>query len=245
MRVELKKGDEPVTIADKKCSELIMSGLEESFPTDILISEESSDDPRRKNHSRVWFVDPIDGTKDFIRGEDGFCIMIGLCVDGTPLVGVVYQPVHKKTYAATPDIGCFCFTENNTPQKIETSGFDKLNQFRLVASKSHRSEAVIKAKEALGITDELNIGSVGLKLGLISEGKREVYVNPSNRTKCWDSCGPEAILKAAGGKLTDLDGNSIVYNKDFINHPRGLLATNGRAHPAAVAKLSSVFPKLD
>ena len=95
--VESKEGGEPVTRADREASELILAGLAEAFPGDVLISEEAPDDPARLTKGvRIWFVDPIDGTRDFIRGQSGFAVMIGLFAQGQPRLGVVYQPVGER-----------------------------------------------------------------------------------------------------------------------------------------------------
>src|SRR5688500_2904904 len=103
LTVDRKSGNEPVTRADREASELIVSGLRREFPSDIVVSEEEADDPaRRIGADRVWFIDPIDGTKDFIRGEDGFAVMIGLAIGGRPRLGVVYQPIGGRMYWATP-----------------------------------------------------------------------------------------------------------------------------------------------
>ena len=104
LTVENKAGNEPVTIADRQASDLIVGGLVDAFPDDVIISEENADDLRRLTANRVWYIDPIDGTKDFIRGEDGFCLMIGLCIGGRPRVGVIVQPLHKRVFSAVPPL---------------------------------------------------------------------------------------------------------------------------------------------
>ena len=98
--VEHKAGDEPVTAADRDASTLIVAGLHAAFPADVVVSEELEDDLARLGADRVWFVDPIDGTKDFIRGGDGFAVMIGLVVGGVPVVGGGHQPSIDRTFAA-------------------------------------------------------------------------------------------------------------------------------------------------
>jgi 3'(2'), 5'-bisphosphate nucleotidase len=114
---------------------------------------------------------------------------------------------------------------------------------RLVASKSHRSPDIDRVKERLGIRDEENIGSVGVKLCLIAAGVHDLYVNPQAKTKAWDTCGPEAILVRAGGRLTDLLGAPIRYT-DELAHRRGLVASNGRVHDEVVQRLAPLFSHL-
>ena len=241
--VEMKAGDEPVTIADRQASDLIVAGLAASFPDDILISEEHPDDPRRVSAPRVWYVDPIDGTKDFIRGEAGFSIMIGLAVAHRPTVGVVYQPVGDRLFwsdgaAAWVQVG------SAPPVRLAVSPIATADGIRLVASKSHRSEMIDSVKRALGIDNEVNVGSVGLKLALIALGERDLYVNPWPKCKAWDTCAPEAILVAAGGTLTDVHGGPLRYDEADLGRTRGLVASNGRVHAEVIAKLASLFPRV-
>jgi len=241
LQVEMKPGDEPVTVADRRASELIVAGISASFPTDPIISEELVPAPGALGAPRFWLVDPIDGTKDFIRGEDGYSVMIGLVCDGKPTVGVVYQPAIDRMFYGTPD-GGFMEYEGQTT-RLAVSNVTAMAEIRLVASKSHRSSEIDRVKQQLGIVNELNIGSVGLKLCVIAAGMRELYVNPATKTKAWDTCAPEAILVAAGGRLSDLFGGPINYTHELA-HRRGLVASNALIHDDVIAKLSSLFPHL-
>jgi 3'(2'), 5'-bisphosphate nucleotidase len=241
LEVERKAGDEPVTIADRQASELIVGGLVDAFPDDIVISEENADDLRRLGARRVWYIDPIDGTKDFIRGEDGFCVMIGLCLDHRPAVGVIYQPVHDRLFSAAPGGGTWLAAPGVAPVQAHASAIAELHEVRLVASKSHRGSSIDRVKSALGISNELNIGSVGLKLGTIALGERDLYVNPSSKTSSWDTCGPEALLVEAGGRVSDIEGTPLRYDTENIHHRRGLVASNGPIHDAVIAKLAPLF----
>lgn len=241
--VERKAGDEPVTVADRAASELIVAGLTAAFPDDVIVSEESADDRRRLTAPRVWFVDPIDGTKDFIRGTEGFAVMIGLCVEARPVLGVVYQPTGGRLFAATPGAGAWVERPDGTRAALAVSTVDDPGAVRLVASASHRSPVIDEVKSALGIADELNIGSVGLKLALIALGERDLYVNPFPKCKAWDTCAPEAILTAAGGSLTDTRGEPIRYDELDLARPRGLVGSNRHVHAAALARLAALFPR--
>ena len=235
--VELKQGEEPVTVADKLASELIVDGLTKAFPGDPLISEEMPPAPGALGSARLWFVDPIDGTKDFIRGSDGFSIMIGLVIAGRPAVGVVHQPATPRTFWASPD-GAFVDGKPLSVSDIADPG-----AARLVASASHRTADIDRVKQTLGIADEQNVGSVGVKLCMIAAGLRDLYVNPATRTKAWDTCAPEAILVPAGGRLSDLFGSPLDYTRELA-HRRGLVASNGHVHDEVIAKLAPLFASL-
>jgi 3'(2'), 5'-bisphosphate nucleotidase len=239
--VELKPGDEPVTIADRRGSEIIVAGITAAFPMDPLISEELPAEPGALGSSRLWLIDPIDGTKDFIRGEDGYSVMIGLVVAGRPVMGVVHQPAVNRTFYAT-DAGAFVEVDGKT-SPLAVSSVSSAGAARLVASKSHRSADIDRVKSELGIADEQNVASVGVKLCLIALGVRDLYVNPAAKTKAWDTCAPEAILARAGGRLSDLFGGAIDYTKELA-HRRGLVGSNGTIHDEVVGRLSPMFDTL-
>jgi 3'(2'), 5'-bisphosphate nucleotidase len=243
LSVDYKQGEEPVTRADREASIHIVGGLRDAFPDDVVISEELEIDPARTFASRVWYVDPIDGTRDFIRGEDGFAVMIGLCVDGVPAVGVVHQPTRDRTYHAVAGGPAQLIEDGAEPRVLFVSSISDPAESRLAASASHRSDDIDRVKSSLGIRDELNVGSVGLKLCLIAAGSRDLYVNPAAKTKAWDTCAPEVILNAAGGKLSDLHGVPVDYRAEDLRHHHGLVGSNGHLHAAVVAQLSVLFPR--
>jgi len=242
--VELKPGDEPVTIADKRASELIVAGLQARFPGDIVISEELAlerGDLEAATSTRAWLIDPIDGTKDFIRGSDGFSVMIGIARAGRPVLGVVHQPSVSRTFFATLDGGAYVIIDDAV-QPLAVSTIAAATEVRLVASASHRSPDIDRVKDTLGIANEQNVGSVGVKLCLIAMGVRDLYVNPAAKTKVWDTCGPEAILTGAGGRLSDLFGTPVDYTE--LGQPRGLVASNSHVHDEVIAKLAPLFESL-
>jgi 3'(2'), 5'-bisphosphate nucleotidase len=241
--IEMKPGDEPVTIADRQSSELIVAGLTAAFPGDVVISEENPDDAARLSARRVWYVDPIDGTKDFIRGNTGFAVMIGMTEGHVPTLGVVYQAAADGMFWSTVDAGAWFQPGDGPARRIAVSEVSRAEDIRLVASKSNRTETIDRVKGALGIDNELNIGSVGLKLALIALGERDLYVNPWPKCKAWDTCAPEAILRAAGGTLTDLHGAPIRYDELDLGRLHGLIASNGRVHAEVVTRMASLFPR--
>ena len=240
LHIQIKSGDEPVTEADHAASELIVGRLREAFPDDVVLSEELPDTGERIGKPRVWMVDPIDGTRDFVRGESGFVVMIGLVVDGRPAVGAVGHPLSDRVYGGAAGAGAWREDASGTRTPLHTSTVSQPPDIRLVASKSHRTSRIDEVKRALQITDEMNVGSIGLKIGLVSEALRDLYVYTGGRTKIWDTCGPEAILAAAGGRMTDVDGNPLVYDKPDLFNRRGLVASNGPLHDYVIAALAPI-----
>src|SRR5581483_4248503 len=225
LTVERKLGDEPVTRADREANQLIVDGLSARFGSDGLLSEEAPDDGSRLTAERVWMIDPLDGTKDFIRGHEGFATMIGLLIGERAALGQ----------------GAWLIEGGAAAERLHVSDVAELTAIRMVASKSHRDETIDHVRARLGITDELNVGSVGLKLGLIARGVRDLYVNPASHSKLWDACAPEAILAEAGGRLTDVHGELLGYRGRELGNVRGLIASNGVVHDEVVAKLASLF----
>jgi 3'(2'), 5'-bisphosphate nucleotidase len=242
LQVDRKAGDEPVTEADRRASALIVAGLAAAYPGDAILSEEAPDDRMRLQRARVWMIDPIDGTRDFIRGEDGFSTMIGLLIGDAPALGVVYQPRTDRLYMAVRGQGAFMEVAG-TRTPIRVSDVARAENLRMVASRSHRDETITQVRQVLGISDEQNIGSVGLKLGLIARGYRDVYVNPMGRSKRWDTLGPEVLLIEAGGKLTDTLGRAIDYRAEELANLDGLIASNGLIHDEIVTKLAPLMKR--
>lgn len=243
IQVELKPGDEPVTIADRECSALIVETLKGQFSNDIVISEEMQDDPRRLSTRRVWYVDPIDGTKGFVRGEQGYCVMIGLTIDDKPVAGVVYQPNQDSLVFASQGSGTWAQVDGKT-QRLGSSSISDLAAARLLASKVDRTSEVDRIKQALGVCAEENMGSIGLKLAAIAIGDYDLYVNPATHCSSWDTCAPQIILEQAGGTMTDIYGSPLRYcSPDTLRHTSGIVASNGPLHKAAIEKLSDLFPR--
>lgn len=237
--VERKPGDEPVTVADRAAQELIVEGLRAAFPDDGILAEESADHGTWADFPRAWLVDPLDGTKDFVAGRQGFSVMIGLLEQRAPVLGVVLHPPTGRCYWAARGHGAWV-DDGGAPDsatRMRPSSVQQLSQARLAVSRSHRTGSVVQVGQQLGVADELSLGSVGLKVGLVASGDRELYVNPEGNCRLWDTCAPEALLVEAGGRVTDRHGEPLVYRPDQIRVPRGIVASNGPCHEAAIARL--------
>ncbi|NIR50562.1 3'(2'),5'-bisphosphate nucleotidase CysQ [candidate division KSB1 bacterium] len=241
--VELKKEAEPVTLADKASNEFITGELKKHFPKDGILAEESKDDLSRLEKNRVWLVDPMDGTQEFIERIGQFAIMIGLVENGRPILGVVYQPTTRTLYYAIKQQGAF-LSRNGDTQPLRISDVAEIKDMRLVISRSHRAALVDTMKNALQINKEVSSGSVGLKVGLLVETKSDLYLHPNSKTKEWDTCAPEIILQEAGGQMTDCWGEPLKYNKKSVFNEKGFVASNGRCHGEIVKKIKPFLGKL-
>lgn len=231
--IDWKGVDDPVTAADRAVNAFLVKELNGAFPGDAVLSEEMKDDLSRLRHTRVWCVDPLDGTKEFIARNGEFSIMVGLAVEGKAVLGVVYQPVLDLLYCGIRDEGSrIQHREGEAPLRVSDTG--EPERMGLVVSRSHRNPILDRIKTDLGTTRERISGSVGLKCGLIAKGEADLYLHPAPGTKEWDTCGPEAILVGAGGQMTDCWGRPLVYNRPDVRRRTGLVASNGRCHDLVV-----------
>jgi len=240
-QVELKGGTEPVTEADRVANDHIVSRLREEFPEDGVLAEESANEAADAAGSRrIWMVDPVDGTKEFIKHTDEFAVMIGLTVDGRPKLGVVNQPAKRTLYRGVVGEGAESDIDG-TVAAMTVSTRNAPADLRLICSRSHLPDVVQRMMDDLGITEMLRSGSVGLKIGRIATESCDLYMHPSIGTKLWDACAPEAILVAAGGELTDFDGRPVIYDPTDLHNERGLLASNGTIHAELAERLRGYF----
>ena len=242
LRIEHKTPhDDPVTQADHAANDVILAGLAREFPEDGLLSEETTDTARRLGRARVWVIDPIDGTNGFIAGNGDFAVQIGLAVEGEAAVGVVYLPAADVLYWAAPRAGAWVSRPGGEPERLRVSDENRPPRMRLAASRSHRSPRMDTVVRAFGFREEVRRGSVGVKVGLICERQCDLYIHLSPRTKQWDTCAPEAVLREAGGRLTDLWGEPYRYNTERVANSNGIVATNGAAHASVIDTLAPLL----
>jgi 3'(2'), 5'-bisphosphate nucleotidase len=237
--VRYKSDDEPVTEADRSANQHIVARIGACFPEDGILSEESKDDFVRLQKSRVWIVDPLDGTKEFIARNGEFSIMIGLAVEGRAVLGVVQQPATGLLYAGAAGLGAFLY-EDGERIELKVSERGELRNMIMVSSRSHRQQIVDRIRAQLNITRERVSGSVGLKVGLISRQLADLYIHPSPGCKEWDLCAPHAVLEAAGGQISDCWGNPLRYNRRDVRAHNGLVATNGVLHGLVTETVAAI-----
>jgi len=236
LQVDRKAHDEPVTAADRAADDLIRAGLQREFPADGLMTEESSDDRSRLEKERVWIVDPLDGTAEFIAATDEFAVQIALAIGGQPALGVVYQPAKGQLLYAARGQGAYRL-QNGKPIRLRVSNQSDPSLMCMVASRSHYTSVVEAARRMLGIKKVNRLGSVGLKVALLALGECDLYV-ATTVVKEWDLCAPHALLTEAGGVLTNLCGEPLLYNKADSVACTGLVGSNGLAHDQIVATLT-------
>jgi 3'(2'), 5'-bisphosphate nucleotidase len=234
-----KAGGEPVTVADRAADDLIARGLRAAFPHDGLLTEESDDDLSRLEKERVWIVDPLDGTTEFVTETGEFSVQIALAVHGQPVLGVIYQPTAQRLYHAVQDGGAYS-VEDGRSRRLRASTETDPARMCMVASRSHYSALVRSAGQALGVERVHHLGSVGLKVGMVAQGTCDLYV-ATTVAKEWDVCAPHALLLEAGGTLTNLCGERPVYNQAEVAECRGLIGSNGQIHGRLVDTVAALL----
>ncbi|MFQ5572932.1 MAG: 3'(2'),5'-bisphosphate nucleotidase CysQ [Nitrosopumilaceae archaeon] len=225
-----KSDDSPITEADLKSNKLVKEILSKTN-LDIL-SEEDEDDESRLGQNKIWIIDPLDGTTDFVNRTGEFTVMIALVENKKPILGIIFWPTEETLFLAQKDFGAWKFA-NNSWEKISVSDVSELGKCRAIGSRYHLSENEKALLKKLQITDFTSIGS-SLKVGKISSGSADVYLTTTNRMKEWDTCASYCIISEAGGKMTDMLGNDISYNNKILSHQNGILVTNGLVHDKIV-----------
>ncbi len=243
-KVEYKGGDKfnPVTEADRGADDLIRRRLAENFPGDSILSEENDDVPQ-DYRGRVWIVDPLDGTKDFENGCDGFAVQIALAENGRLLLGVVNVPARRKVFFAARNSGAFMFRAGK-PQRIHTSDLDKLPEAIMIMRKlGGEARPLDRAAEGLPAAARIRDSSVGIRLCRIASGEAQTHVNTNFRVSKWDTAAPQLILEEAGGVVTDIDGNALNYAQSGLLWSRSFAAScNAAIHRQVIEFLSKAAP---
>ncbi len=242
--VSFKGANDPVTEADRKANTIIVNGLTTQFPHDHVVAEESPLPSVLPDEARVWYVDPLDGTKEFISRNGEFSIMIGLTLKGRPQMGLVYWPTRDQLFVGITDDSAWMETDGSR-QPLKATHRKNPPNLSLVASRSHRSPALSHLHQALPISEEHPMGSVGLKIGFIAQGGADFYTEPGPFTKAWDACAPEAIIRGAGGCFTDVHGNPIQYGANNFRNVHGIVGSTNDCHQQVLKALTGLCSSCD
>jgi len=229
--VQEKSDSSPLTEADLASHHCIVDALTELSPAIPILSEESDEVLKTgewRTWDTYWLIDPLDGTKEFVKRNGEFTVNIALIKNQETVLGVVHVPVTQTTYVGSKDLGAFKLT--NDEQKLNKnsqihSQQDLQKPSRIVASRSHQNDALKEYLDTIGEHKLVAMGS-SLKFCLIAEGKADCY--PRFGLTCeWDTAAAQAIVEAAGGQVSTLDGKRLRYNtKDAILNPFFMVTAN-------------------
>jgi myo-inositol-1(or 4)-monophosphatase len=214
--VREKSKNNPVTSADLEANRIIRERIQKTFPQDGWLSEEDQDSSRRLALSRVWVVDPIDGTKEFIEGVPQFAISIGFVVDGRPKVAVIFNPAKAQFYKAVAGRGAFL---NDGAIRVTARG--DITGARLLVS---RSEPAKKFQVFVDRCDIKPVGSIAYRLAKVAGGVGDGTLTFRTIHE-WDICAGVLMVEEAGGKAVDGDGKAMMFNSQSAKH-RGVVAAN-------------------
>lgn len=218
--VEHKADSSPVTEADLAANRVIVAGLKTLTPDIPVLSEEDEPVPfaERSQWPRCWLVDPLDGTREFIKGNGEFTINIALIDSGVPVLGVIHAPVTGDCYFAAAGRGAFKQEKGGASEPIRARPWDG-GHITIAGSRAHHSDRFTELLNRFNERHVLSLGS-SLKSCYIAEGRADLYAR-LGPTGEWDTAAAQCILEEAGGRITDLDLNPLRYNRreTLINPP--------------------------
>ena len=220
LKKEIKKDNTPVTNGDIEVNKLITSKIEKITPNIQIVSEESSANKSNKNLKTFWLIDPIDGTYDYINDKDEFTINAGLIINNKPEIGIIYAPAKKRLFYTYHEGKCFELL-NNKEKKLNC---DKLTENGVIKAVSYSTELKPTIKEwhkKFNVTEHVKMKS-SLKFCVIATGEYDLYIAEPRACE-WDIAAGHAILKNAGGLITDFENNEILYGKKDFKNPSLIL----------------------
>jgi 3'(2'), 5'-bisphosphate nucleotidase len=216
-----------------------VTALGARFPDAFVVAEESEPDAAALTQlalcPRVIYVDPLDGTREFVDGNAEFAVMVGLAVDGRPEAGVIVLPCEGLLVAGRVGQRAFRQDASGVRELLAVSSCGQFADATMMVSRSHRPRLVEPLCRRLGVRKLVPCGSVGVKIARLVLGAAELYVHSGLGLKKWDTCAAEAILLAAGGRLSDLEGTPIDYAEGQLELRRGLLASNSVLHAGVLS----------
>jgi 3'(2'), 5'-bisphosphate nucleotidase len=233
--VEWKAKDDPVTVADKEANALLCDRLGRAFPGLPLVAEES--DPAAYADfgaaEAAWFIDPLDGTREFVAKNGEFAVMVGLAEGGRATVGVIVAPAWGRAFVGVVGEGAWEVAADGARKEIHVSTRDTLVGASFVVSRSRAPERLAGFIASVG-GNPVAHGSSGLKGALVATGAADVYLQPGRAGLRWDACATDALVRAAGGRLTETSGADLDYRNGELGNERGMIAANPGLHRAVI-----------
>lgn len=218
-------GRGPVTRADRASHQAIVDLLRKRRPEDAVLSEEGDGAATPGGQARRWIVDPLDGTQEFMAGIGEFSVMVGLAIAGSAVLGAVYRPDPGYLYAGIADRAAWRVRNGDSPPDLRPLKVGTApDGLRFARSRSHPDARLQGLVDRLRPDRTILSGSVGTKCALIADGEADLYVHPVPYLREWDTCAPEAVLRGAGGRVTDCRGEPLAYGKPEPAQPFGIFA---------------------
>ena len=230
-----KDNNDPVTLADLEVNDLIINRINQKYQDANwgILSEENFkiESNYYNNIDWLWILDPLDGTKDFIQGTKNYAMHLALNYKQKPFIGVVLIPEKDELWISYPE-KIWCEKRDGTILKQNLSDTKILKEMTIVTSKNHRNEKLKDLIKKINFKKTIVMGSIGCKITSIIRGDSDIYISLSlpdkSAPKDWDFAAPEAILKAAGGSITNIDNEDLVYGRTDLKHSGIIIASNNR-----------------
>lgn len=237
--VDYKGPGDPVTDADRQANALICARLAAEYPDAAIVAEESSSESYAgyQQRARVFFVDPLDGTREFVARNGQFVVMIGLLVDDRPTLGVVYAPVSDTLWCGAEGLGAYRVDANGNQQTIHVGEVPEPEDARITVSRSHPSEHLKQVLQGIKPRVVVPMGSAGLKGSHVADNSADAYLALGPAGKHWDACAMDAVVSAAGGRVTDARGEPLDYRSPELELEHGILAANPALHRSLVSRI--------
>ncbi len=224
--IGVKDDDSPVSDADKKVSTFLSCELKESFPEHAILDEESEEDGQRFSREYCWFIDPLDGTRSYLKKRGDFGILIGLAKNFQPVLGVTYKPQTNELVYAVRGHGAY-IESDGIKRKIRV---DTSPETKLLVSDARTSEELEEMIKRINPTSKDYIGG-SLKTVEVALGNATLFLCPTTSVMhLWDLCAPGIILEEAGGRITDVYGGKFDYSMRQTANRNGIVASNGIIH---------------
>ena len=247
------KGD-PVTSADLKVNDLIIKRINENYEEvdwDILSEENVKIESKNlfTKSKWLWVLDPLDGTKDFIQGTPNYAMHLALNYENRPYIGVILIPEKGELWIADSK-NIWCEDKNGLQKKVDIKPKKSLDEMTLVTSKNHKEKTLENIINKIGFRKVNIMGSIGCKIASIIRGECDIYISLSlpgkSSPKDWDFAAPEAILRAAGGSITNLENEELSYGKSNFKQEGIIIASNNRhTHGSICFQIKQIIKKND
>ncbi len=231
------KNDDPVTKADLKVNELIIKRISQKY-RDVkwnILSEENTKlnvGFTKKNSDWLWILDPLDGTKDFIQGTGNYAMHLALNYKNKPFLGIVLLPAKNELWIAYRD-NVWCEKRNGTRLNTFINCKKSLKDMTLLTSKNHNNKILQDLIQKINFRETISMGSIGCKITALIRGEGDIYITLSmpgkSAPKDWDFAAPEAILKASGGSITNINNEELKYNQLSFEHGGIIIATKDKS----------------
>ena len=242
--IKTKDNNEPVTLADLEVNDLIINHIREKYQKVKwhLLSEENGIIKFNKqeiNINWLWVLDPLDGTRDFLQNTGDYALHLALNYKNRPQMGIVLIPQKEELWISNYK-NTWCENRSGKKTKAKLSGRREIHSMKVVTSKNHNNQTLINIIQKIGFQESINMGSVGCKIASILRGESDIYISLSlpgqSSPKDWDFAAPEALLRSAGGSITNIDNKELNYNNSNFEQKGLIIASNNKDNHKNICK---------